>query len=229
MPQHHDEYGGARLAELPAILEAPPSERARLVRHKLRLCCKVYDFYQPTREVREKEAKQATLLELIEYVSSGKNVWAPGVATELLNTVSCNIFRPLGQHAPMVQKDDEGKGGEDDDEPILEVAWPHLQLIYELLLRLVLSKEVDSKTAKDYFSKRFMIQFLNLLDSQDPRERDYLKTILHRIYGKSMALRAFIRRSINDLFYTFVYETESFNGTAELLEILGRYVRTRRR
>lgn len=46
---------------------------------------------------------------------------------------------------------------------------------------------------------------------------------MHRIYGKSMALRSFIRRSINDMFYTFVYETESLQGVGELLEILGRY------
>lgn len=63
----------------------------------------------------------------------------------------------------------------DEDEPLLEVAWPHMQLVYEILLRFVLSKEVDSKTAKEYFSKKFMIRLLNLFDSEDPRERDYLK------------------------------------------------------
>jgi serine/threonine-protein phosphatase 2A regulatory subunit B' len=36
-----------------------------------------------------------------------------------------------------------------------------------------------------------------------------------------MALRLFIRRSINDMFYAFVYETESLHGVGELLEILG--------
>lgn len=63
----------------------------------------------------------------------------------------------------------------DEDEPMLEVSWPHMQLVYEILLRFVLSKEVDSKTAKEYFSKKFMIRLLNLFDSEDPRERDYLK------------------------------------------------------
>ena len=58
---------------------------------------------------------------------------------------------------------------------MLEPSWPHMQLVYEILLRFVLSKEVDSRTAKDYFSKRFMIKLLNLFDSKDPRERDYLK------------------------------------------------------
>ena len=36
---------------------------------------------------------------------------------------------------------------------------------------------------------RFVLKLLDLFDSEDPRERDYLKTILHRIYGKIMALR----------------------------------------
>lgn len=60
-----------------------------------------------------------------------------------------------------------------------------------------------------------------MFDSEDPRERDFLKTTLHRIYGKFLNLRAFIRKSINNIFFQFIYETERFNGIAELLEILG--------
>jgi serine/threonine-protein phosphatase 2A regulatory subunit B' len=63
----------------------------------------------------------------------------------------------------------------EEDEPMLEPSWPHMQLVYEILLRFVLSKEVDSKTAKEYFSKKFMTKLLSLFDSEDPRERDYLK------------------------------------------------------
>lgn len=64
---------------------------------------------------------------------------------------------------------------------------------------------------------------LELFDSEDPRERDFLKTVLHRIYGKFLGLRAFIRKQINNIFLRFIYETEHFNGVGELLEILGRY------
>lgn len=42
---------------------------------------------------------------------------------------------------------------------------------------------------------------MELFDSDDPRERDYLKTILHRVYGKFMTLRSFIRKSIQETFY----------------------------
>lgn len=48
-----------------------------------------------------------------------------------------------------------------------------------------------------------------------------MKTTLHRIYGKFLNLRAYIRRSINYVFFQFVYETERHNGIAEMLEILG--------
>ena len=57
--------------------------------------------------------------------------------------------------------------------------------------------------------------------SEDPREREYLKTILHRIYGKFMVHRPFIRKAINHVFFRFIFETERHNGVAELLEILG--------
>lgn len=36
-----------------------------------------------------------------------------------------------------------------------------------------------------------------------------------------MNLRAFVRRSINHIFFRFIYENERHNGIAELLEILG--------
>ncbi|KAF1313762.1 Serine/threonine protein phosphatase, partial [Globisporangium splendens] len=212
----------AKLSELPAIEDVPPNERMRLFRQKLKLCCVLYDFSDVRKHVREKEAKRNALLQIVEYISAGKVIWDASVVADLLECVGANIFRMLGRRPTVVTTNAEGKSeAPEEDEPLLEPSWPHMQLVYEILLRFVLSKEVDSKTAKEYFSKKFMVRLLNLFDSEDPRERDYLKTILHRIYGKSMALRSFIRRSINDMFYTFVYETESLQGVGELLEILG--------
>uniref|UniRef100_K3X5R1 Serine/threonine protein phosphatase 2A regulatory subunit n=1 Tax=Globisporangium ultimum (strain ATCC 200006 / CBS 805.95 / DAOM BR144) TaxID=431595 RepID=K3X5R1_GLOUD len=212
-----------KLSELPAIEDVPPNERMRLFRQKLKLCCVLYDFSDVRKHVREKEAKRNALLQIVEYISAGKVIWDASVVADLLECVGANIFRMLGRRPTVVTTNADGKteAAPEEDEPLLEPSWPHMQLVYEILLRFVLSKEVDSKTAKEYFSKKFMVRLLNLFDSEDPRERDYLKTILHRIYGKSMALRSFIRRSINDMFYTFVYETESLQGVGELLEILG--------
>jgi serine/threonine-protein phosphatase 2A regulatory subunit B' len=40
----------------------------------------------------------------------------------------------------------------------------------------------------------FVVRILELFDSEDPRERDYLKTILHRIYGKFMMHRCTLQQ-----------------------------------
>jgi hypothetical protein len=42
---------------------------------------------------------------------------------------------------------------------------------------------VHVQVLKKYINHEFLVSFLELFDSEDPRERDYLKTILHRIYG----------------------------------------------
>lgn len=112
----------------------------------------------------------------------------------------------------------------DEDEPVLEAAWPHLQIVYEFFLRFIESPEFNARVAINYIDNNFILELLQLFDGEDPRERDFLKTTLHRIYGKFLSLRAFIRKSINDIFYSFIYESERHNGIAELLEILGRYV-----
>jgi serine/threonine-protein phosphatase 2A regulatory subunit B' len=74
----------------------------------------------------------------------------------------------------------------EEEEPCMEPAWPHLQIVYELMLRYIVSTETDPKIAKRYIDHSFVLRLLELFDSEDHREREYLKTILHRIYGKFM-------------------------------------------
>ncbi|WAR20468.1 2A5A-like protein, partial [Mya arenaria] len=94
-------------------------------------------------------------------------------------------------------------------------------IVYEFFLRFLESPDFQPSHAKKFIDQKFVLQLLELFDSEDPRERDFLKTVLHRIYGKFLGLRAFIRKQINNIFLRFIYETESFNGVGELLEILG--------
>uniref|UniRef100_A0A8C9VH80 Serine/threonine protein phosphatase 2A regulatory subunit n=1 Tax=Scleropages formosus TaxID=113540 RepID=A0A8C9VH80_SCLFO len=106
---------------------------------------------------------------------------------------------------------------------LTEQTYPEVvkMLVYEFFIRFLESQEFQPSIAKKYIDQKFVLQLLDLFDSEDPRERDYLKTVLHRIYGKFLGLRAFIRKQINNIFLRFVYETEHFSGVAELLEILG--------
>lgn len=204
---------------LPSFRDVPNSEKQNLFIRKLNLCCVMFDFSDPTKNLKEKDIKRQTLVELVDYVSSANGKFSETIMQEIVKMVSLNIFRALTS-VPRENKTVEGFDLE-DDEPLMDPAWPHLQVVYELLLRFVASPETDAKLAKRYIDHSFVLKLLDLFDSEDPRERDYLKTVLHRIYGKFMVHRPFIRKAINNIFYRFIFETEKHNGIAELLEILG--------
>jgi len=203
-------------AVLPKLREEPVSERPELFRKKLQACCKLYDFYSESMQ-KDKELKRQTLLEIVEYVNNTRNCFHESVMQDVVNMVASNIFRAL----PAKDRSIHSLSDPEDEEPLLERAWPHLQIVYEFFLRFVVSNDVDPKIAKRYLDQNFVLKLMELFDSDDPRERDYLKTILHRIYGKFMALRSFIRRAIQHTFFKVIYECEIHNGVGELLEILG--------
>ncbi|KAK6754274.1 hypothetical protein RB195_013337 [Necator americanus] len=206
------------LIKLPSIKEADPSEREDLFIQKIRQCCVVFEFAQdPLSDMKYKEVKRAALNELIDYVSTCRDVITENVYPEAINMFALNLFRPLSPPTNPVGAEFDP----DEDEPTLEAAWPHLQLVYEFFLRFLESPDFQSSVAKKYIDHQFMLRLLMIMDSEDPRERDFLKTTLHRIYGKFLGMRAYIRKQINNIFYCFIYETERHNGIAELLEILG--------
>lgn len=192
------------LRELPLLRDAPPAKREALFKQKLALCCVMFEWDaaagagdaatgiasagpagESERDRRAKEVKRATLLELVDYVNSpgGQRIFTDTVLEDVINMCSVNIFRSLP--APAVPPGGEevtgSAGGEDgEEEPFLEPSWPHLQLVYEFLLRFVVSAEVKAKSAKKYVDGTFCARLIEMFDSEDPRERDYLKTILHR-------------------------------------------------
>ncbi|XP_055879961.1 serine/threonine-protein phosphatase 2A 56 kDa regulatory subunit gamma isoform-like isoform X4 [Biomphalaria glabrata] len=206
------------LQKLPLLKDATPAEREELFIQKIRQCCVLFDFVQdPLSDLKWKEVKRAALNEMVEYVTQNRGVITEAIYPEAIHMFSGNLFRTL----PPSSNPSGAEFDPEEDEPTLEAAWPHLQLVYEFFLRFLESPDFQPNTAKRYIDQKFVLQLLDLFDSEDPRERDFLKTILHRIYGKFLGLRAYIRKHINNIFYSFVYETERHNGIAELLEILG--------
>lgn len=204
---------------LPSFKDVPNTEKQSLFVKKLNMCCFVFDFTNPTKDLKVKDIKRQTLVELVDYVASANGKFPEPVMQEMIKMVSTNLFRTLTS-PPRENKVLEAFDLE-EEEPSMDPAWPHLQVVYEFFLRIVASPETDAKLAKRYVDHSFVLRLLDLFDSEDPRERDYLKTVLHRIYGKFMVHRPFIRKAINNIFYRFIFETEKHNGIAELLEILG--------
>lgn len=207
------------LQKLPLLSETQQgNEREELFIQKLRQCCVLFDFEaDPLSDLKWKEVKRTALNEMVEYVTKNKNVITEAIYPEAVNMFAVNLFRTL----PPSSNPNGAEFDPEEDEPTLEAAWPHLQLVYEFFLRLLESQDFQPSIARRYIDQKFVLQLLELFDSEDPRERDFLKTTLHRIYGKFLGLRAYIRKQINNVFYRFIYETEHHNGIAELLEILG--------
>lgn len=205
---------------LPMFRDVQAEAKQELFIKKVHLCSHCFDFTNTNKNIREKEIKRQTLLELVDYVNSQGSgpKFTEHILEDVTNMIAANLFRAL----PVSAYDQEGVMYDpEEEEPALDPAWPHLQIVYEFLFRFVVSTEIDAKTAKKYVDTLFVLKLIELFDSEDPRERDFLKTILHRIYGKFMVHRPFIRKAINNIFFRFLYETERHSGIAELLEILG--------
>uniref|UniRef100_A0A4W3IA83 Serine/threonine protein phosphatase 2A regulatory subunit n=1 Tax=Callorhinchus milii TaxID=7868 RepID=A0A4W3IA83_CALMI len=198
----------------PSDFYVPNTEQHDLFCQKLQQCCVIFDFMDSVSDLKSKEVKRATLNELVDFLTTNRGVLLEQAYPEIVKMITNNIFRTL-------PPSDNPDFDPEEDEPSLEAAWPHMQLVYEFFLRFLECPDFQPSIAKRFIDQKFVLQLLELFDSEDPRERDFLKTVLHRIYGKFLGLRAFIRKQINNIFIRFIYETDHFNGVAELLEILG--------
>merc|ERR1740117_1265241 len=194
----------------------PLKKLQNLFKLKLELCTITYDFDDQAANKRARNHKRQILLELVKFTNNQPNqkIFSEAAMPAIVEMLEANVFRDLPP-----QQNEEFDPEEEDHN--LDSSWPHLQAVYEFMLRFIVSTEVKAKVARKYLTKKFCKRMIDLFDSEDPRERDYLKTILHRIYGKFMTYRSVIRRYIQYTFYMFVYETERHNGIGELLEILG--------
>lgn len=220
----------------------------------------LFDFVaDPLSDLKWKEVKRGALLEMVEYVTSQRGVITEAIYPEAVNMVlnsymlllkmcyligcfqfATNLFRAL----PPSSNPNGAEFDPEEDEPTLEAAWPHLQLVYEFFLRYRISRTQKeslfhlvkflfcftmkvfgiTRLSTEYSQEVYRpevcltggksalntirqltnfnhMQLLDLFDSEDPRERDFLKTTLHRIYGKFLGLRAYIRKQINNIFY----------------------------
>uniref|UniRef100_A0A7N6ATB1 Serine/threonine protein phosphatase 2A regulatory subunit n=1 Tax=Anabas testudineus TaxID=64144 RepID=A0A7N6ATB1_ANATE len=192
------------LQKLPAFKDVPPAEQEKLFIQKLRQCCVLFDFVSdPLSDLKWKEVKRAALSEMVEYITHNRNVITEPIYPEVVHVFAVNMFRTL----PPSSNPTGAEFDPEEDEPTLEAAWPHLQLVYEFFLRFLESPDFQPNIAKKYIDQKFVMQLLELFDSEDPRERDFLKTTLHRIYGKFLGLRAYIRKQINNIFYRCIYKS----------------------
>jgi len=200
-----------------SLRDAPADEKKSIFLDKLALCTVIFDFMPPLTEEMGKaiEKKRIILNDLVEYIST-QDWFSEEALIHLLNMIKCNLFRGLPCN-PNSEKFENIVEAEEDS--FQDMAWPHLHLIYEVLLRSLLSPNANKIVMQTHLNGLFLDTLIEMFESEDMRERDYLKTILHRVYGRFMPLRAPIRRSICNVCYRYIYDRKPSNGIAEFLDI----------
>ncbi|KRX02936.1 Armadillo-type fold [Pseudocohnilembus persalinus] len=186
---------------------------------KIQFCQNQYDFSDENKHLREKQERLNYLTELSELLSEPSHFSSLIIPNldQVFEMIEKNIFRPL----PVLKKSNNpAEIDQEIDDVLVDPSWPHLQPVYEFFLQLIVNEQADVKSLKVFITHSFIQEFLDLFDAEEPREREYLKNILHRLYAKLVPRRKMIRKAINDCFHTLIHENYKFNGASELLDIL---------
>ncbi|VDD82185.1 unnamed protein product [Mesocestoides corti] len=112
---------------------------------------------------------------------------------------SANVFRPLPPPLHKLTRspyDPQDINEKEEEEEAKEPAWPHLELVYEIFLRFLSLMNIKTVFLKKHISHAFVLNLLAVFDTEDRRERDCAKLILHKIYTKLIKLRVFIRKQM---------------------------------
>lgn len=179
-----------------------------------------------------REFKFKTLLEILEFVKLAKHYkqLPHNIVKELFAMISVNIFRDFDSESKKLRDINmnppelyQALDVHEDENIMLDPSWPHLQIVYDILLNLLASSQMDPKSLArgSCLDRPFILGLLDLFESEDPREREVLKAIVHRIYEKFTFFRCFMRRAFNNILFRFIFETEKHSGIAEILEVLG--------
>lgn len=196
--------------------QSPYDSEKEEILSAISICHTIFTFTDPS-ESEQQDLKRLKLLQLLSITKSPKKQLDGYILSHLISMLSANLFRPL---PPPTITSITGDLPEDEElfsSP--QTLWPHLQIVYDILLRLVL--HVDPKILRDYIDHLFLTNLLSLFQSEDLRERDSLKNIYHRIYAKFTFYRSFMRKAMNDVLLQYNFETEKHCGIGELLEIWG--------
>lgn len=199
-----------------------PKDAKELFLKRIQICSMTYDYSDENKDARAKVERINALQELREFLNDTKNVaqYCIPHLDLVMEMIQKNIFRPLPMTKKSTEKLSASETGIDEEEIVIDPAWPHLQGVYEFFFELIISEATDVKSLKVFITPDFIQEFLELFDCEEPKERDYLKNILHRLYAKLVPRRKMIRKAKNDCFMTLIHETQHFNGASELLDIL---------
>eukprot|EP00002_Diphylleia_rotans_P032889 TRINITY_DN6943_c0_g1_i7.p1 TRINITY_DN6943_c0_g1~~TRINITY_DN6943_c0_g1_i7.p1 ORF type:complete len:478 (+),score=81.50 TRINITY_DN6943_c0_g1_i7:146-1579(+) len=206
----------ARIERLPNFKDVLVADRHNLFQKKVRQCYVVFDFIDPRSDTIGKNIKSQIFVDLSEFLSENTTSFPEPTYQAVAQMVSLNLFRPLQpvNHIEFITSEIQ------EDIPQFDPAWPHLQLVYGFFVKFLDNNLFDPEVSKKSYDGPFASQFVDLFQSQDPRERDFVKKILYKLYAKFFSTRQAIRKAIGNSILEFVFENRPNPGMIEMLEIL---------
>merc|ERR1719242_1263239 len=200
-------------------------ERHRVLCYWLDVCRYRFNFFSASQyEWDAIQRKKQLLSDILDYLDMTEDIWNDEVILKMImKMIKANLFRSLPLTFRMLlltpdycQEDD----GEDFEDP----NYPHLCYVFEIALMFVRNINVDDRTRKKYLGKSFIIPLTELFASEDVREREYLKAILHGIYARNMRLRRLIRTQMSHCCWRVIYSPnrgdDIENGISECLQLV---------
>jgi hypothetical protein len=164
---HGFNVGDVHIEQLPALEAAAEGDFKALFSKKCAECSKLCDFSQSLKDCNSKELKASYLLEFEKLFTKPRfvRIIVPDSVKDFLRMCKLNIGRSYSALRIV--------SSVDCPDNVLDVAWPHLQLVYNALKSLLLSKL--SSTVTD--TKIVSLLVYNTLSS-DERERQAAKECL---------------------------------------------------
>jgi len=210
-----------------SAMEYTPQRHATLLRW-LEVCCFRFDFFsQSSYEWEAIQKKKAMLSAILDYLDMTDAIWDDeAILKGIMKMMKANLFRslPLTFRQLLATPD---YCQEDDSEEVEDPHYPHLCYVYEIALMFVRNINVDDKTRKRYLGKTFIVPLTELFASEDVREREYLKAILHGIYARNMRLRRLIRTQMSNCCFRVIFSGNDANvaddienGISECLQLV---------
>ncbi|OHS95898.1 hypothetical protein TRFO_10312 [Tritrichomonas foetus] len=195
----------------PSFVELEPKEYNTAFAQKVKECKKLCDWSIGIKDVEAKKNKKILLIQLIELFES--NVSAhyimPGNIDKFISMVVRNISRPFPNQKPAMPFD--------FDDVTQDMAWPHLALVYEALLKLLMSTltiKINHPT--------FIACLVSNSCSPDERERMAVRDNLKFLFAKCEDVRDQILRLVENQFLTGICSHQLLEFMLSVLDEVGR-------
>jgi len=207
------------------LKELSLAQRPRHFLEKLRFCCQLQNFSDPDVNLPEKELKRVLLLEQLELMNAPARsscLMVFGVLQGVVLMVNANLSRFLEASLFGAVEPQWTEARMNRDEPMMlsDEGFSHVELIFEIFMRLVTKADLDAKMLERVVDDEIVSLVVETLESRDPRVRKYAKTVLHRIYGRLMSSRSFVKKEFQRVAYSCTYEDKHCAGLCELLEVM---------